>query len=127
MFLSQCLYFSKITNGDQTGMQPFQHCGEYTNCEIVQDKTQVNNCNAVLVHMPNIRRRAELPKYHPSSQLWVMVMFEPPWRIFYQAKEFNGVFNVSMTYSQRSDIYAPIGYIEPVTVLDYLKYRSCVT
>lgn len=74
-------------------------------CFYTADKSQLNRSDAVLFRG---RRMGEipLPEYRTPDQKWIFFEFEPPYKVWMYTNltKFNGLFNLTMTYTRESDI-----------------------
>ena len=95
-------WFDDPTFGIGIGVrEPFQkqNC-PVTNCELLVDKSRINESDYVVIHMWDAAEWA--PDYRPSYQRWILMLYESPLR----SPEFityNGVFNLTSTYRVDSD------------------------
>ena len=92
----------------------FQEAGcRIRECLITYDKRKISTADVVLFHGVDFTYRNytskhfhALSKVRPSYQRWLFWMHETP--IYYPEKEnYNNLFNWTMTFTRRSDIYHP--------------------
>ena len=81
-----------------------------TSCEMLNDRTRVNESDYVLIHMWDQDVYEKIPENRPSFQRWIMVMGEPPHHSPNMAN-LNNVFNLTATYRLDSDFVSL--YYEP--------------
>lgn len=98
---------------------PFEFCS-VRNCVLSTDDSKVNESDAVLFHLHQTKGPHALPKYHPPSQTWIFFTDESPMHTFllsrrYTMKDYDGLFNWSMTYRSDSDVPVPYGRTVPLT------------
>lgn len=107
---------------------PFQFCS-VRNCRLTVDDARVNESDAVLFHLHQTKGPHVLPKYHPPEQVWIFFTDESPFHTFlvsrkYTMKDYNGLFNWSMTYRSDSDVPVPYGRTLPLTPEEELIYET---
>ena len=71
-----------------------------SNCELLTNKSRINESDFVLVHMRNGIETP--PKYRPANQRWIFVLYESPYYATITSK-YNGIFNLTSTYKIDSD------------------------
>ena len=71
-----------------------------TNCEITNNRNYVNESDAIVFHMGE--QFKGLPKWRHASQRWVFFFYESPLTDF-DFTEYNGLFNLSLTYKINSN------------------------
>ncbi len=111
------------------GNQPFldNNC-PVNNCAFTRNKTMVDRASALMFHIPQLRPRdnVRMPAYRPHGQLYVYFIREPPGYGYGGVGKYAGVFNITMSYRQDSDIPIPLGtYIRRKKVINEpyrLKY-----
>ncbi|XP_054716250.1 glycoprotein 3-alpha-L-fucosyltransferase A-like [Uloborus diversus] len=92
---------------------PFEYCA-VNNCRLSIDDALVNNSDAVLFHLHQTKGPQTLPSHHPPNQIWIFFTDESPKHTFYVTKkytmkDYDGIFNWSMTYRSDSDVPVPYG------------------
>lgn len=107
-----------------TRHDPFSDCS-VTNCRITYNSSELPTANAVLFHLHRTAGRSSLPAKHANpSQRWVFLTDENPYHTFTlgsksaRMRDFDGVFNWSMTYRMDSDVPVPSGRTLPLTESD---------
>ena len=98
------------------GSAPFERlqCA-VKNCEIINDKSQLDAADAVLFHAHEIIYPP--PPRRRSRQVWVFFMLESPAYsllthfLTYTNEQWNNQFNWTMTYRRDSDIQIPYGSV----------------
>jgi len=102
---------------------PFQDCS-VSNCRLTYNSNELNTADAVLFHLHRTPNRQFLPNPEtprPAHQRWVFLTDENPFHTFTlgsrttKMKDYNGVFNWSMTYRMDSDVPVPSGRALPLT------------
>jgi alpha-1,3-fucosyltransferase len=74
-----------------------------TNCELLNNKTRINESDYVVAHMSDIWKTEEkIPIFRPKFQRWIFTTYESPIRSNDYSK-FNRVFNLTSTYMLDSD------------------------
>ena len=102
------LAWNKFYGEDNMGygggaVQPFinKHC-PVTNCEVLNDKSKVNESDFVVVLMTDTVDRAP-PSYRPANQRWVYANIESPFYHPQSWSSYNGVFNLTADYLTESE------------------------
>lgn len=85
-----------------SSMNPFSYC-PVKNCDITYKYSAINTADIVIFHLHRTKGPNELPlKERNPKQIWAFLTDESPYHTFLTAKvklkEFNGLFNWSMTY-----------------------------
>ena len=80
-----------------------------TTCILSDDRTLLNQSDAILVHMRDVQSPKDLPKHRRLEQRWVFYLLESPYHTAINLTLFNGYFNWTSTYSSESDIPSPYG------------------
>lgn len=78
-------------------------------CIITDNRTQLLESDAILVHMRDISSPDDLPRRRLASQRWVFYLLESPFHTQLNLTAFNGLFNWTSTYSYESDLPSPYG------------------
>jgi len=95
-------FFGQSSYGYDVGkISPFvkKNC-PVTSCELITDKTRINESDLVLVHLRD--GYSQFPSYRPKKQRWVFVLYESPVHSA-DFTNFNGFFNMTSTYKIDSD------------------------
>ena len=80
---------------------PFQDLNcPVTNCELLNDKSRINESDYVIVHMWD--KLEPPPMYRPMYQRWIFMTYESPLRS-YDYTKYNGFFNLTSTYKMDSN------------------------
>ena len=89
------------------GNSRFKGC-LYKNCEIYTRREKLSQSSAVIF---NTFKMKDIPKTRHPCQLWIGALHESPLlgRGIVLPKKFNGVFNLTATYSRRSEILFDYG------------------
>jgi galactoside alpha-1,3-fucosyltransferase 4 len=82
-------------------------CCEPLNCEITTDKSKLLESDAVVFHGRDLPLAKQMPKRRTPRQRWVFFTHESPYHSKIVASEYNGMFNWTMTYERRADLYIP--------------------
>ena len=82
-------------------------------CVVTDEKSEIKEADAVLVHMRDIHDPSQLPHYRAPHQRWIMHTLESPYHSEVNLTKFNGLFNWTSTYSDESDIPCPYGEYVP--------------
>lgn len=85
-----------------------------TGCTITSDRHVYAHADAVIVHHRELMMNWEelLDKPRPPSQKWIWMNFESPSHSLF-LHQFDGMFNLTMSYRTGSDIFLPYGYLQP--------------
>ncbi|CAH1801061.1 unnamed protein product [Owenia fusiformis] len=119
-------FFSVSDFYQSTGDRPFKGCSK--TCFATTNKSLFDKADALLIHPYEFEYEkskligqkshllhyphGDLPKYHPPHQRWVMYTEEPPTIMNPKnTKQFNDVFNWTITYRSDSDILNPYGQL----------------
>lgn len=111
---------------------PFQDCS-VSNCRLTYNSRELNTADAVLFHLHRTPNRQFLPDPEtprPAHQRWVFLTDENPFHTFTlgsattKMKDYNGIFNWSMTYRMDSDVPVPSGRALPLTKAEKLLQKE---
>ncbi|XP_064488960.1 3-galactosyl-N-acetylglucosaminide 4-alpha-L-fucosyltransferase FUT3-like [Ornithodoros turicata] len=96
-----------------TEKDPFKYC-TVRNCKLEVDNDKIGEASAVMFHLHLTKGPHTLPPYHKPDQDWIFFTDESPLHTFlltkkYRMRDYNGIFNLSMTYRSDSDIPVPYG------------------
>lgn len=95
-------------------LDPFDHC-PVNNCDITYIDTDLQTADIVIYHLHRIKGLQDIPKPNQRNpnQIWAFLTDESPYNTFLdhknQMKDYNGIFNWSMSYRMDSDIPVPYG------------------
>lgn len=82
-------------------LDPFEHC-PVKNCNLTYVDSAIDSADLVLFHLHRIKGVQDLPLVRKPEQIWAFLTDESPLHTFMesknQLKDFNGIFNWSMTY-----------------------------
>lgn len=97
---------------------PFEFCS-VRNCVLSTDDSKWNVSDVLLIHLHQTKGPHTLPKPRPPNQRWVFFTDESPLHTFlltkrYSMRDYNGLFNWSMTYRADSDVPVPYGRTVPI-------------
>ncbi|XP_046856219.1 3-galactosyl-N-acetylglucosaminide 4-alpha-L-fucosyltransferase FUT3-like [Xenia sp. Carnegie-2017] len=85
-------------------------CCQPFNCHITTDKSRFGESDAVVFHARDLPSAEHMPlKERRTSQRWIYFTMECPYYSKIIPKDYNGMFNWTMTYDRRSDIHQPYG------------------
>lgn len=98
-------------------------CAE-SRCILTDNRTLINESDAILIHMRDIQTPNQLPKYRQSHQRWVFYLLESPYHTDINLTLFNGIFNWTSTYSSESDIPSPYGSFRYFSPDEYGNHSS---
>ena len=86
-------------------------CCEPFECEITLDKSKILQSDAVVFHGRDLPKADEMPTHlRTAKQRWIFYTMENPYHSKIVAKDYNEMFNWTMTYERRADIYEPYGF-----------------
>ncbi|GBM40128.1 Glycoprotein 3-alpha-L-fucosyltransferase A [Araneus ventricosus] len=107
---------------------PYASCS-VNNCRLSTNDSRINESDAVLFHLHQTKGPKTLPSYHPEKQIWVFFTDESPLHTFlttrrYTMKDYNGLFNWSMTYRSDSDVPVPYGRTVPLGEKEKASFQS---
>ena len=86
-------------------------------CVLTDNPLHLFHSHAVLVHEPDAPLPEELPKKRPNPQHWVLLSTDSPYHVHHNLSMYNGLFNLSATYSSTSDLPIPFGEFQPHSFL----------
>ncbi|XP_055953951.1 glycoprotein 3-alpha-L-fucosyltransferase A-like [Argiope bruennichi] len=106
---------------------PYSSCS-VNNCRLSTNDSRINESDAVLFHLHQTKGPQTLPSYHPEKQIWIFFTDESPLHTFlttrkYTMKDYNGLFNWSMTYRSDSDVPVPYGKTVPLSEKEKASYK----
>ena len=111
----------------------FSSCGSDLGgeCTLTYDLSNLPRARAVIFDALGLHRLSLTPPPRSPGQLWVLFFMEPPPVLFRQdpsfaSREWKGVFNLTMSYRDDSDIFSPYGIVLPkerVGDMDFLLTR----
>lgn len=115
----------------KTERDPFEFCS-VNNCLLSTNDSRVNESDAVFFHLHQTKGPYTLPLHHLNHQIWIFFTDESPYHTFlatkkYTMKNYNGIFNWSMTYRSDSDIPVPYGRTIPLSneeKLNLIKFKN---
>ena len=97
------------------GRQPFEDAGcPVANCIATADRSQSHEADALMFHMRNVNRQTVYPQERLSHQRYVFFLLENPHHQWNDLGQFDGFFNLTMTYRRDSDVFMPYGKIENI-------------
>ncbi|XP_076332811.1 4-galactosyl-N-acetylglucosaminide 3-alpha-L-fucosyltransferase FUT6-like [Tachypleus tridentatus] len=108
---------------------PFQFCS-VRNCRVqIDDVNDLNESDAVMIHLHRTQGPNTLPPYRLPHQRWIFFTDESPLHTFlvtreFTMKDYNGYFNWSMTYRSDSDIPVPYGRTVPLSKAEKAQINS---
>lgn len=110
------IYDRHIKHFTSKEFDPFEKCS-VQNCEITYKDESIDSADIVIIHMHRTKGPFDLPPQEKRNhkQIWAFLTDESPQHTFMSGaklKDFNGVFNWSMTYRMDSDIPVPYGRTE---------------
>lgn len=110
---------------------PFEHCS-VRNCKITYEEKNLKNADLVIFHLHRTKGVSDLPAGpRNSKQIWAFLTDESPQHTFYnqktQLKEFDGVFNWSMTYRYVKKTAKSIRITRPVFFPEWIQTSQCLT
>ncbi|XP_062843986.1 alpha-(1,3)-fucosyltransferase 4-like [Trichomycterus rosablanca] len=81
-------------------------------CSVTADRREYERADAVIMHHRELAaKRSDLPTgVRPAAQKWIWMNFESPSHSGF-LYEFDGMFNLTMSYRPGSDIFLPYGYL----------------
>ena len=85
-------------------------CCEPFNCELTTDKSRLLLSDAVIFHGRDLPEAKAMPKQRRAEQRWLFFSHESPFHSKLVTSDYNGIFNWTMTYERRADIFEPYGY-----------------
>ena len=96
------------------GQQPFIDAGcPVTNCQTTADPAQAEAADALIFHMRNVNKGTPLPAKRNRTQRYVFFLMEHPFNQWNNLQEWQGFFNLTMTYRLDSDVTVRYGRTEP--------------
>lgn len=96
-----------------TEKDPFTFCS-VRNCILETSNDKIGEADAVMFHLHRTEGPHTLPKFRKPEQFWIFFTDESPLHTFmvtkrYGMSDYNGLFNLSMTYRSDSDVPVPYG------------------
>ncbi|XP_022916337.2 glycoprotein 3-alpha-L-fucosyltransferase A-like [Onthophagus taurus] len=97
-----------------TKHDPFRECS-VKNCKLTYNEKDLDISDLVIIHLHRTKDVQDLPPLtkRPRWQRWAFLTDESPYHTFLSShtklKDYNGVFNWSMTYRMNADIPVPYG------------------
>lgn len=82
-------------------------------CTVTSDRRAYVHADAIIIHHRELMRSWEelLEKPRPPAQKWIWMNFESPSHSGF-LHQFDGMFNLTMSYRVGSDIFLPYGYLQ---------------
>uniref|UniRef100_A0A672F6G7 Fucosyltransferase n=1 Tax=Salarias fasciatus TaxID=181472 RepID=A0A672F6G7_SALFA len=97
---------------------------QISGCTITGDRSMYNKADAVIMWHQNVNHdviyheKAPLPpEPRPPAQKWIWLNVEPPTKVPRLCK-YEGIYNLTLSYREDSDIFVPYGYLIPNVLLD---------
>ena len=117
-------FYSYHAWGIGLGNEPFHRLKcEVKNCEFTDNLADFNMSDAVLFHIHQLAKKP--PHRFFSKQRWIFWMLESPgWSKNMNYKEWNGVFNWTMTYRLDSDISNPYGNVKKKEIPSVKQWKE---
>ena len=113
-------WFSQRQWGGLTGHELYRRvdrCEGAKNCLLTYDKFWVKKASGVVFHGRDVEdnRNSYYSAAHlknirnevPTSQKWIFLSHENPWKDINVYKPYDGIFNWTATFNRRSDIFIP--------------------
>jgi hypothetical protein len=98
------------------GQTPFVEAGcPVSNCIATSDKTHYEDAAAIVFHLRNVNHQTVFPEHRYPNQSYVFFLKENPYHQWNDLAQFNGVFNLTMTYRHDSDVPCLYGKTMPKT------------
>ncbi|KAG5895854.1 hypothetical protein JTB14_038279 [Gonioctena quinquepunctata] len=102
-----------LKNFSNIRIDPFSYC-PVNNCDITYKDSAIKTADIAIFHLHRMKSAKELPaETRNPNQIWAFLTDESPHNTFLSSKvklkDFDGVFNWSMTYRWDSDIPVPYG------------------
>lgn len=85
-------------------------CCRPFDCKLTHDKSKLLDSDALIFHGWDMPRADKMPRERAPNQRWIYYSMETTYMTYIVPEEYNGMFNWTMTYERRSDIYQPYGY-----------------
>ncbi|XP_029965330.1 alpha-(1,3)-fucosyltransferase 4-like [Salarias fasciatus] len=91
---------------------------EISGCEITDDQNRYGQADAVLIHHREISSGAAPlpPEPRPPAQNWIWLNLESPSHSS-RLWEYEGIYNLTLSYRQDSDVCLPYGFLIPRALL----------
>lgn len=86
-----------------------QQCS-INNCMVTNDRSHFQNSDAVLFHgrdIPSAEKLRKLRNHKPDHQIWVWNIFESPYNIRVDLKQYNKLFEWTASYRVDSEVFLP--------------------
>ena len=82
-----------------------------SNCLTTNDHSLITQASAVVFHMRNVRHDTQFPKIRFENQSYIFFLQENPYNQWNELSQYNGIFNLTMTYRKDSDAPVPYGLV----------------
>ena len=95
----------------------------HSDCTVTDQKSEIETADAIVFHLNDISWGGDVrnifgfpfPTYRRPDQVWVLYTIEPISMLWGDFTAWEGVFNWTWCYTRGSDIYAPYGWMRPLT------------
>ena len=88
-------------------------CCQPLDCILTTDKSEISQSDAVIFHTRDVPASNKMPiKGRRRNQRWIFWTLENPYHTGILAKDYNDMFNWTMSYEQRSDVFYPYGFYQ---------------
>ena len=92
-------------------------CDKATNCLLTYDKSWIKKASGVVFHGRDVeehrnsyysaRHLTEVKRRLPTTQKWIFLSHENPWKDINVYKPYDGVFNWTATFNRKSNVFIP--------------------
>uniref|UniRef100_A0A672GVG0 Fucosyltransferase n=1 Tax=Salarias fasciatus TaxID=181472 RepID=A0A672GVG0_SALFA len=93
---------------------------QISGCTVTGDRSMYNKADAVIMRHRDVKLDKEAPlppEPRPLAQKWIWFDTEPP-TIVLRLWEYEGIYNLTLSYREDSDTFVPYGYVIPNVLLD---------
>ncbi|XP_029944250.1 alpha-(1,3)-fucosyltransferase 4-like [Salarias fasciatus] len=99
---------------------------QISGCTVTGDRSMYNKADAVLMRHRDVITDEEAPlppEPRPPAQKWIWFNVESPTNVPRPWK-YEGIYNLTLTYREDSDIFVPLGYLIPKALLHKVPRAS---
>ncbi|CAN9511481.1 unnamed protein product [Ophioblennius macclurei] len=92
---------------------------QISGCKVTDDRSKYTQADAVIIHHRDMIRGSLPPEPRPHAQKWIWFSAESPTNSP-QLWKYEGIFNLTVSYREDSDIAVPSGSLIPNAMVDKL-------
>jgi glycoprotein 3-alpha-L-fucosyltransferase len=99
------------------------HCPQ-RQCIVTHNRSAILQADAVLFNLRDMPAENDLPNERTNQQKWVLLDLESPYHSQVDLAGLNGLFNMTSTYSQQSDLPAIYGAFRPFASVNMSEWST---